>query len=308
MVTAASTKSTATTSPAINPYAFVWLPRLLFIAAALIGITLLLFPFAFPSALVHLAYVVIWAVFGFWVLVTRQQWPSLNNKISPDARPTPGKATGHAGTQPSWLARFWQSQLWQFLRNRIWHPLVRLLAYAPISSKLGWGLLITGLVIFLAGAIESFLPQSLLPEGSPGFAAFFARGLPGPSIAVLGLGLMIGPLAALTFVADGFKLQWEFLNSRFGPRRPPVILILALWIFVVVPWLFKSHTVRIFDPTPTQAAGLADPAARAPLQEMWTKWIECNGAGPGTLRPVIVAISGGATRAGLSRTHAQGIV
>jgi hypothetical protein len=295
MVAAASSKDKATTSPSINPYAFVWLPRLLFIAAALIGITLLLFPFAF----FHLAYVVVWAVFGFWVLVTRQRRPRLKNTPPPDAPPTPGKETGHAGTSPSWLARLWQSRLWQFWRNRIWHPLRRLLAYAPISSKLGWGLLITGLVIFLAGAIESFLPQPLLPEGWPGLAAFLAGGFPGPSIAVLGLGLMIGPLAALTFVADGFKLQWEFLGSRFGPRRPPVILILALWIFVVVPWFFESHTVRIFEPTPTHAAGLADPTARAPLQDMWTKWIECNGPGSGPLRPVIVAISGGATRAGL---------
>jgi|FEC22Drversion2_1045045.scaffolds.fasta_scaffold01007_9 hypothetical protein len=269
--TGTSPRGEAITSPA-NLQALKWLPRLLFIAAALIGVTILLVPFA-PLRLI---FVVLWVAAGFWVLTARRLWPGLVN--------TP------PGGPPRQKVGFW--------RNRIWGPLLELLAYAPISSKLGWALLTLGIAAFLAGAIESFLPQSFLPEGWQGLAALFAGWFPGPSIAVLGLGLMIGPLAALTWVADGFKLQWKFLGSRIGPRRPPVILILALWIFVVAPWFFESHTVRIFEPTPAHAAGLADPAARAPLQQMWAKWVECHG-GSGPLRPVIVAISGGATRAGL---------
>jgi hypothetical protein len=259
----------------INPVAFLWLPRLLFVAAALFGITWLLVSFSGFRLLL----VVAWTVVALYVLKNRQRWPRLTNTRQPNAP---------AGLKKS------------FARNRLWQPLLRLLAYAPLSSRIGCGLLIVGLLAFLAGAIESFLPQRFFPADWPGIAAFSADLFPGPSIAVLGLGLMIGPLAAVTFVADGFHLQREFLGSRIGPRRPPVILFLALWIFVFVPYCCDAHAFRIFSPSAAQAATSTDPANRVALEEMLTGWNKCRGAaGTGPLRPVIVAISGGATRAGL---------
>jgi hypothetical protein len=259
----------------INPYAFLWLPRLLFVAAALFGVTWLLVSFSGFGLLL----IVAWTVVALYVLKNRQRWRFLTNTRLPIAPVGPKKS---------------------FVRDRLWQPLLRLLAYAPLSSRIGWGLLIVGLVAFLVGAIESFLPQRFFPTDWPGIAALSADWFPGPSIAVLGLALMIGPLAVVTFVADGFHLQWRFLGSRIGPRRPPVILFLALWIFAVVPYFFEAHTVRIFEPSAAQAATFTVPANRVALKEMLTHWNDCRGAaGTGPLRPVIVAVSGGATRAGL---------
>jgi hypothetical protein len=271
----ASSAGKAAAPRSINRVAFLWLPRLLFVAAALFGITWLVVSFSGFRLLL----VVAWTVVALYVLKNRQRWPRLTNTRRPHAP---------AGLKKS------------FARNRLWQPLLRLLAYAPMSSRIGWGLLIVGLAAFLAGAIESFLPQRFFPADWPGIAGYSAELFPGPSIAVFGLGLMIGPLAAVTFVADGFHLQWEFLGSRIGPRRPPVILALALWIFAIVPYFFEAHAVRVFAPSAAQAATSPGPADRAALQEMLTAWSKCRGAaGTGPLRPVIVAISGGATRAGL---------
>jgi hypothetical protein len=283
MISPAPSGGKGAASPSINPIAFLWLPRLLFVAAALFAVAWLLV----PLSLLRLLLVGAWTAIALYILKNRQRWPFLTNTRPSDA--SAGlKKSAPAGRKKS----FW--------RDRIWQPLLRLLAYAPLSSRIGWGLLILGFVAFLVGAIESFLPQQFLPQDWPGIAALSARGFPGPSIAVLGLALMIGPLAAVTFVADGFHLQWRLLGGRIGPRRPPVILFLALWIFAFVPYFFEAHTVRIVEPSAAQAATFTDQAKRVGLKEMLTSWNKCRGAaGAGPLRPVIVAISGGATRAGL---------
>jgi hypothetical protein len=116
-------------SPSINPIAFLWLPRLLFVAAALFAVAWLLV----PLSLFRLLLVGDWTAIALYVLANRQRWSFLTNTRPSDAP---------VGLKKS----FW--------RNRICQPLLRLLAYAPLSSRIGWGLLILGLVAFLVGAIE----------------------------------------------------------------------------------------------------------------------------------------------------------
>ena len=101
---------------------------------------------------------------------------------------------------------------------------------------------------------------------------------------------MIGPLVAATFVCDGLTLQWRIGRLRLGLRRPPVLSLILLYVFVLVPALFHVHTVRVID---------ADPARRQPLDALFAAWARRCAPGTGPVQPVIVAVSGGATRAGL---------
>ena len=133
------------------------------------------------------------------------------------------------------------------------------------------------------GVIESFTFALKLPNH---LAAVF----PGPGIAVLLLGLMIGPLVTLTFLFDGLTFEARLGSLNNGLRRPPVLSVLFLYVFVLVPALFYIHTVRLID-------GAA--AQRKPLKELFDQWASACAADTGPVRPIIVAVSGGATRVGL---------
>jgi hypothetical protein len=150
----------------------------------------------------------------------------------------------------------------------------------PLARK---GLLALGLLPLALGLFETF-------AFSLHVSTLLATVFPGPAIAVLLLGLMIGPLVAATFVFDGLTLQWRWGHLRLGLRRPPVISAILIYVFVVVPAVFHVHTVRLIDAPP------ANPQSLDVLFEAWAG--ECAPK-TGPLRPVIVAISGGATRAGL---------
>src|SRR5208337_4705619 len=74
-------------------------------------------------------------------------------------------------------------------------------------------------------------------------------------------------------------------------RRPPVFLPLALLV-VAVPAVVPLHGVRIIPPSRT-ALG---PAVRKPLGELFANWIKaCAPGDKEVIRPVIVAVSGGAS-------------
>jgi hypothetical protein len=78
--------------------------------------------------------------------------------------------------------------------------------------------------------------------------------------------------------------------SACAGRRPPVLSLMLLYVFVVVPAIFDVHTVRTLRGTPPE---------RLRLDEIFERWAAVCAPGNGTVRPVIVAVSGGATRAGL---------
>jgi hypothetical protein len=158
-----------------------------------------------------------------------------------------------------------------------------LLRRAPGGIVPAGVLLMLGLIPLALGVIESFTFALKLPNH---LAAVF----PGPGIAVLLLGLMIGPLVTLTFLFDGLTFEARVGSTYIGLRRPPVLSVLFLYVFVAVPALFHVHTVRLVD---------GSAAGRKPLDTLFAEWREACAPKTGPVRPIIVAVSGGATRAGL---------
>jgi hypothetical protein len=77
---------------------------------------------------------------------------------------------------------------------------------------------------------------------------------------------------------------------RLGLRRPPVLSLIVLYVFVLVPAVFYVHTVRLIDGRVPE---------RASLDAIFKQWVAVCAPGSGPVQPIIVAVSGGATRAGL---------
>lgn len=249
--------------------AYDWVPRGLFLATLAVALCLLLKSWAPRS----LAAVIVWGFLASVILRKRVDWlPSRRHDL-----PGPQAATREVG---AWL------------RHRVLERAGALLCRAPGGPWLSLPLLVLGVAPLLLGAVESF---ATLPAGWPGLAWYAARLLPGPAVALAGFGLMIGPLSLAAFAADGLDLTRELGGATVGPRRPPVFLALFLWIFVAVPYWLDVHTVRIappgFDPRHD------DP--RRPLADIFRDWADrCAKSDPVTpVRPIIVAVSGGATRA-----------
>lgn len=160
-----------------------------------------------------------------------------------------------------------------------------LLQRAPFGAKWATTLLALGLAPLALGAIEAFTSALRLPN-------HLALAFPGPAIAVLLLGLMIGPLVTATFLFDGLTPQMRLGRVQLGLRRPPVLSVIVLYVFVIVPalpWLYL-HTVRVIDGSETK---------RNPLDELFEQWVAACAPKDGPIQPIIVAVSGGATRAGL---------
>jgi hypothetical protein len=158
-----------------------------------------------------------------------------------------------------------------------------LLQRAPFGKRPATTLLVLGLVPLALGVLGAFTSVLRLPNH---LAAVF----PGPGIAVLLLGLMIGPLVMTTFVCDGLTLQFQLKSLRLGLRRPPVLSLLLLYVFVLVPACAYVHTVRLVNSAPAQ---------RTSLKDVFDQWVTACAPRTGPAQPIIVAVSGGATRAGL---------
>ena len=207
-----------------NWTAFTWLPRLMLVGSFLVGVVIAFIsrsPWSIAGAIVL-------GVLGLVLLMLR---PSGQPVTLPPAGRYGFRAWLHGGAK----ARF-----------------EALLQRAPFGAVPAWVLLVLGLAPLALGVIESFTYTLRLPN-------LLAKAFPGPGIAVLLLGLMIGPLVVVTFVFDGLTLQWRVGSHRLGFRRPPVLSLIAIYVFVVVPLLFHIHTVRLID---------GAPAARQPLDKI----------------------------------------
>jgi hypothetical protein len=238
-----------------NWTAFTWLPRLMLVASFLVGVVIAFIsrsPWSIAGAIAL-------GVLGLVLVMVR---PSGQPIGLPPAARYGFRAWLHGGAR----ARF-----------------EALLRRAPYGAVAAWVPLALGLVPLGLGLLESFIYTLRLPN-------LLAKAFPGPGIAVLLLGLMIGPLVVVTFVFDGLTLQWRVGSHRLGFRRPPVLSLIAIYVFVVVPLLFHIHTVRLID---------SAPVARQPLDKLFGQWVEACAPGSGPVQPIIVAVSGGATRAGL---------
>lgn len=235
--------------------AFTWLPRVLLLVAFLAGMVIAVMNDSYKTAAGSAAFGVL--ALAFTIFRPRTE----------GSGPPPAPRSGF---------RVWISHGW---RQRLSALLLR----APFGHWPAMFLLALGLLPLVVGLFETFALSLHAP-------ALLAAVFPGPGIAVLLLGLMIGPLVAATFVFDGMTLQWRWGHLRLGLRRPPVVSAIMIYVFVIVPALFHVHTVRLID------AGKAEPQR---LDVLFKAWADQCAPKNGPVRPIIVAISGGATRAGL---------
>jgi len=252
-----------------------WLPRLMFVTAGLVSLAIawrngiLTHAALAGSWLSHLVIVLVWLVVFMFLVLRVHGWP---RALGGGDRTLAGRG---AGAAPAWVGRRHQA-------------LRRLLSYAPCGPHAAAVLLGLALLLFMAGAAGGLLPVEGWQAWVP---LFIGRLLPGPGAAVLGLALAIGPLTWATFWAQSLSGKVRaFGNVLFHVRWLPVLAIGALLVWEV-PIRFDLHAVRVVPPGSSM-----DPDKRPNLQTMLDDWADaCPGEGP--LRPVIVAVSGGASRA-----------
>jgi hypothetical protein len=256
--------------------AFDAVPRLVFLAGVLLGAFLVWRGFTWP----HAAAVAVWAVPAY--LLIRWRLALTNPRCrSHHVNLTVLRSRRHVG---QWL--------------RVLYPRLRaLLLLAPFGPYVSVPLFAVGVLVFLWGAAEGFVPWSQLLGGEqyPGLPALAASVFPGPSVALVGFALMIGPLTALVFLTDGLRIEGVFLGRRVGLSRPPVLGALILWS-VVAPLLFSLHTVRVM----AASRRVIPVDRRVSLDALFAQWV--TACAPDTarpIRPIVVAISGGASRAGI---------
>ena len=257
-------------------------PRLMYGLAVLIGVGLILRSGVWSN----LAYVAVWAIplgmaVHYRTRVSRVMFALLGRQRQ--VGPTPRRDPSHEVSRHflAWLRNL-PSRFWLLVRRAPWPNWVSLC------------LIILSSALFVWGTVDAFLPSD--PDWEyPGLAVLAASLFPGPSVALVGLALVIAPLAALTFLFDGLDISF----SLFGPRvlrRPPVITFLVGWTLIASA-LFSLHTVRIIDPEGPEASPLTD---RADLTDIFKAWVKaCVPDNGQPVRPIIVAVSGGATRAAI---------
>jgi hypothetical protein len=236
-------------------FAFIWLPRLTVAGAFAGGIVM---------ALENWSWWTVAGAFGLGVLALLATiWRP--RRLKEDL--TPAQRYSIAG----WIG------------GGAWARLRTLLRCAPYGAAPATLLLLLGLVPLALGIVEAFTSALQAPNR---LAAIF----PGPAIALFLFGLMIGPLTAATFVCDGLTLELRLGRLGLSAKRPPVLILIALYIFVIVPAFFHVHTVQLIADSPAQAQ---------PLDVVFAAWKQSCAPPAGPVRPIIVAVSGGATRAGL---------
>jgi hypothetical protein len=252
--------------------AFDAVPRIVFLAGVMLGVFLLWRGFSWVQA----ASVAVWAVPGYLLIKWRLALTSPRCR-SKYINLRELRSQRHVGR---WL-------------KRIGPRVLALLQLAPFGPWLSVPLLSLGLLTFVWGVIEGYVPWARNHAGLPALAASV---FPGPSVALIGFALMIGPLTALVFAIDGLRIEGRLLGRGVGLSRPPVLGALVLWS-LFAPLLFSLHTVRI---VPEAQGGVARVQQRQPISTILRDWARvCAPDTSQPLRPIIVSISGGASRAGI---------
>jgi len=255
----------------VDRRAFDLMPRLLFALSVLLGAGLI----ARSRQWLNLFELLVWSLPGFFAVYFRLP---LLERLRP-----PGSEQPRGPGLPS------RSEALSFVRE-IPRRLRLLLRRAPFARAwLAAGLLVFSLAMFVYGAIESFTPWDASHEALPArLAAIF----PGPCAALIVIALMMGPLSALTFVFDGWRIPPAL--AAYGLRRVPVLVMLFGWV-LIAPMIFSLHSVRVVAHEQPDWP-VSD---RRDLMDFFRAWVRDCAPRSGAVRPVIVAISGGASRAAI---------
>ena len=244
---------------------FDWLPRLLF-AGTVISAAIAAFR---SERYLQGAIALLWGALFYWVLARRLDlMERFGFKGMKDAPPERARA------------RNWWKRLWRRLRD--------LLDYGPFGSGLTAALLIVATGVFFISLALAFVP------GGIAYSTYPARWFPGASAAFYLLGLAVGPLTALTYVLDRVEARITVFGAVLKLRYVPALTLLAA-VMTYGPIYMNLHAVRIVtDP------GAMKPEARVSLADYFRQWTADCAPNDGTpVRPVIVAVSGGASKAGL---------
>lgn len=258
----------------INLFAFDAVPWLIFLLAGAVGAGLIIRSGVWHALWFLLAWVVVYAFFRPTRMEGTERKPRrFVRGDQPDYR-----AIAHAPPRSTAKFREWLS--WRSFRMHL-----RLLTNrAPGGRLLAWPLIAVSLSLFVWGAVASFVtfnrPVASLP-------VLLSAAFTGPSAALICLALIIPLLSAITFYADGYRFRLTFKGRSIGLSRPPVIGVLVI-VSLVTPWAFHLHTVRAVD-------GALPP--RKNLADYFVGWVEACAPRQGAVRPIIVAVSGGASRA-----------
>ncbi len=247
----------------VNLFAFEHLPRWLFVGGAAAG----MLAAARSSLWVQSIVIALWSAAAYYGLVERRKWG-----VRAAAARTPSRT-------PAWLTSGLQP---------VWSGCARLLNHAPFGPWAAGSLLALTIILMLIGTLGTFLPFLSWGAWPLVLGTFF----PGPSATLLFLGLTIGPLTLITFLIDESEIAWRIGPVTIHLRDMPALLLLAV-IMTFTPVFFNLHAVRI------ASGNTLDPIRRASLPEFFEAWSKTCAAKDGAVRPVIVAVSGGASRAGL---------
>ena len=261
----------------IDEQPFRQVPRYLFIGTALVGVLA-----AFRSDDVTDAVVIlVWSAVFFRILehrllikdilVNRAAFRFLQPRSADQAEPAP--------PVPS-----------------VWPAFLLLIRRAPFGRGFAIAILVLALLLYVVSGIASFFPSSPLWLR---IVTVLGGVFPGPSSALLCLGLAIGPLTVLTFVADRRTWTIDLYGFHILLREIPVLVLLFV-VMGLTTQLVSLHDVRIVSAGGPYRA----PAQRQSLSAYFARWVTECGAGETrdgvrTVRPIIVAVSGGASRAGM---------
>ena len=273
--TAKGLQALCQTDPRIDPYAYDAVPWIVFFLTFLLGLGLVVRSSVWLAGLPLLIWLGLFIYYRPGRHIAGARSP---RRIEFGTEHHYGTLS-RARTQPTSSLRAW----WHGLFARFLLLVDRAPGGAPLAGPFIGG----AVFLFVWGAVASFFtfpdPYVSLPIA---IASFFH----GPGAALFVAALIIAPLSVLTFLADGYRIEFTLGGRTTGPARPPVIIALAIWIGVA-PWLFHLHTVRISETL----------AARQPLEAMFQQWTAACAPGTGPtappLQPIIVAVSGGASRA-----------
>jgi hypothetical protein len=162
----------------------------------------------------------------------------------------------------------------------------RLVRCAPFGSQ--WfarSTILLGLAVFVLAGIDTFVMPDRLQ-----LSDLMARAFPGPAAALACFALMLGPLTLLTVWAHRAAVTLPL--GAWRPRLPVPWLVVG-GLLLGASTDLPLYSVRLAEP------GSMPPAKRAVLADAFASWVATCTRGTGTVRPVIVALSGGASRAGL---------